>query len=30
VANPSATTAVHLSVVVAGDRAPVGGGAGVF
>jgi hypothetical protein len=30
VANPSATTAVHLSIVVAGDRIPVGGGAGVF
>ena len=30
VANPSATTAVHFSVVVGGNRIPVGGGPGVF
>lgn len=30
VANPSATTAVHLSIIVAGDRVAVGGGPGVF
>ena len=30
VANPSATTAVHISIIVAGDRVAVGGGPGVF
>jgi hypothetical protein len=30
VANPSATTAVHMSINVVGDRLPVGGGPGVF
>lgn len=30
VANPSATTAVHLSAIVLGDRPAVGGGPGVF
>jgi hypothetical protein len=30
VANPSATTAVHMSIIVAGDRPAIGGGPGVF
>lgn len=30
VANPNATTAVRMSIVVPGDRIPVGSGAGVF
>jgi hypothetical protein len=29
-ANPSATTAVHLSLMAVGNRAPVGGGPGIF
>jgi hypothetical protein len=30
VANPSATTAVHFSIIAPGNRLPVGGGPGVF